>query len=188
VLAFNFIGPWRDWLIALSAPLHGRLAWRLTTVVAGMIFASGRRTVSSWWRAARVGSDFRSYYYFLDSVGRKTQEVAAVLLKIVLERIDVGDRIVFAIDDTPAKRYGPKVQGGRLQARRLSEVQVLVRVFRHHVTQSNCVAARRGGEQLAVNDQPVTHVNSIRPLVVASLLSYGEAQVTHGLRERGGPR
>ena len=32
----------------------------------------------------------------------------------------------------------------------------------HTVTESNCVAARRGGEQLEVNDQSVTQVNSIR--------------------------
>jgi hypothetical protein len=44
-------------------------------------------------------------------VGRKTQAVAAVLLKIVTERIDAGGRLVFALDDTPTKRYGPKVQG-----------------------------------------------------------------------------
>jgi len=50
----------------------------------------------------------------------------------------------------------------------------------HSVTESNCVAARRGGEQLEVNDQSVTQVNSIRPIVVASLLEDGEAQVTYG--------
>ncbi len=109
--AFNLTAEWRAWVVALSAPLHGRLAWRLPTVVAGIIFASGRRTVSSWFRAARVGSRFRSYYYFLDSVGRKTQQVAAALLEIVMGRIDAGDRLVFALDDTPTKRYGPKVQG-----------------------------------------------------------------------------
>ena len=47
-------------------------------------------------------------------------------------------------------------------------------------TKGNCVAARRGGEQLEVNDQSVTQVNSIRPAVVASLLAKGEAQVTLG--------
>jgi DDE superfamily endonuclease len=111
VFAFGLTDQWRAWVVALSAPLHGRLAWRLPTVVAGIVLASGRRTVSSWWRAARVGSDFRSYYYFLDSIGRKAQQVAAVLLRIVMERIDAGDRLVFALDDTPTKRYGPKVQG-----------------------------------------------------------------------------
>ncbi len=49
----------------------------------------------------------------------------------------------------------------------------------HSVTESNCVAARRGGEQLEVNDQSVMQVNSIRRIVVASLLANGEAQVTH---------
>ncbi len=111
MFAFNLTAEWRAWIVALSAPLHGRLAWRLSTVVAGILFASGRRTVSSWWRAARVGSGFRSYYYVLDSVGRKAQAVAAVLLRIVLDRIDAGERLVFAIDDTPTKRYDPKVQG-----------------------------------------------------------------------------
>lgn len=109
--AFKLTAEWRAWIVALSAPLHDRLAWRLTTVVAGILFASGRRTVSSWWRAARVGSGFRSYYYFLDSVGRKPKPIAAVLLRIVLDRIDAEDRLVFALDDTPTKRYGPKVQG-----------------------------------------------------------------------------
>ena len=111
MFAFGLTAEWRAWVAALSAPLHGRLAWRLSAVVAGIVLASGRRTVSSWFRAARIGSDFRSYYYFLDSIGRKTQKVAAVLLRIVMERIDAGDRLVFALDDTPTKRYGPKVQG-----------------------------------------------------------------------------
>jgi hypothetical protein len=38
------------------------------------------------------------------------------------------------------------------------------------VTDGNCVAARRGGEQPEVNDQSVTIVNSIRPYCAASLL------------------
>ncbi len=111
MFAVSLTAEWREWAAALSAPLHGRLAWRLARVLAGIVLASGRRTASSWLRAARVGSDFRSYYYFLDSVGRKTQQVAAALLRIVNQRIDAGDRLVFALDDTPTKRYGPKVQG-----------------------------------------------------------------------------
>jgi hypothetical protein len=39
------------------------------------------------------------------------------------------------------------------------------------VTDGNCVAARRGGEQPKVNDQSVTIVNSIRPYFAASLLA-----------------
>lgn len=102
---------WATWLDALAAPLHARLAWRLPAVVLGILLASGRRTASRWWSAAAVGQGFRSYYYFLDSVGRKTRPVAAALVKIALARIPAGDRLVFALDDTPTRRYGPKVQG-----------------------------------------------------------------------------
>jgi hypothetical protein len=45
---------------------------------------------------------------------------------------------------------------------RTSKVKVLVSLLWQTVTEGNCVAARRGGEQLEVNDQSVTHVNSIR--------------------------
>lgn len=111
MFAVSLTAEWREWAAALSAPLHGRLAWRLARVLAGILLASGRRTASRWFQAARVGYRFRSYYYFLDSVGRKTPQVAAALLRIVTQRIDSGDRLVFALDDTPTKRYGPKVQG-----------------------------------------------------------------------------
>ena len=43
-------------------------------------------------------------------------------------------------------------------------------------TEGNCVAARRGGEQLEVNRRSATQVNSIRLVHVASLLPRGEAQ------------
>lgn len=108
---FNLNAEWKIWLSCLAAPLHARLAWRLPVVVLGMLLASGRRTATRWWIAAGVGQGFRSYYYFLDSIGRKTHPIAAALLQIVLNRIPVADRLVFAFDDTPTKRYGPKVQG-----------------------------------------------------------------------------
>ena len=111
MFAISLTAEWRAWADALAAPLHRRLAWRMARGLAGVLLASRRRTASSWFRAARVGSDFRSYCYFLDSVGRKTQPVAAALLGIVAERIDAGDRLLFALDDTPTRRYGPKVQG-----------------------------------------------------------------------------
>ena len=99
------------WVNALAAPLHDRLAWRLADVVLGILLASGRRTAASWWCAAAVGERCRSSSYFLDAVGRKVRDPAAVLLRIVLDRVDAGQRLVFALDDTPPKRYGPTVQG-----------------------------------------------------------------------------
>lgn len=111
MFAVRLTDEWAAWVAALAAPLHRRSAWRLADVILGILLASGRRTAASWFRTARVGDRFRPYYYFLGSVGRKAVEVAAVLLRITLERIGPGDRLLFALDDTPTKRYGPKVQG-----------------------------------------------------------------------------
>jgi hypothetical protein len=111
VFAVKLTAEWAAWVAALAAPLHRRSARRLADVVVGILMASGRRTAASWWRAARIGDRFRPYYYFLGSLGRKAVGVAAVLLRITLERIEPGDRLLFALDDTPTQRYGPKVQG-----------------------------------------------------------------------------
>lgn len=103
---------WVAWVAALATPLHRRSAWRLAAVVAGILMAHGRRTASSWWRAAGIGACFRSDYYFLDSVGRKSTAVAAVAFGLLRGRLDEpGGRLLLALDDTPTKRYGPKVQG-----------------------------------------------------------------------------
>ena len=66
-----------EWVARLSQVLHGRLASRLATIISGMLFAQGRRTVSSWLRAAGVGEHFRLHYYFLGSLGRKTRAIAS---------------------------------------------------------------------------------------------------------------
>jgi DDE superfamily endonuclease len=98
-------------MVCTTAIARQGQARRLADVILGILLASGRRTAASWWRAAGVGDAFRSYYYFLDAVGRKVQDLAAVLVRIVWDRIDAGERLVFALDDTPTKRSGPKVQG-----------------------------------------------------------------------------
>jgi DDE superfamily endonuclease len=100
------------WITRLSGPLHARLAWRLLPLMAGMLFAQGRRTAASWFRAAHVGRDFRAYYYFLGSLGRKVNYIASLLLRLVVSVLaPSGERLLFAIDDTPTKRAGPLVEG-----------------------------------------------------------------------------
>ena len=62
------------------------------------------------WR----GRDYKRYYYLLGSVGRKALAIAGVLLRILLKRLPgdgPGTPLVFAIDDSPTKRYGPHVEG-----------------------------------------------------------------------------
>lgn len=112
MFAIGLTAEWAAWVAPLAAPLHRRCACRLAAVVAGILLARGRRTASSWWRAAGIGIRFRSYYYFLDSVGRKTMAIAAVVLALVHSRLDASEeRRLLALDDTPTKRYGQEVQG-----------------------------------------------------------------------------
>jgi DDE superfamily endonuclease len=110
VSAIRLTAEWAAWVAALAAPLHRRSAWRLAHVVVGILLAHGRRTAASWWRSAGIGEHF-SFSSFLGSVGRKATAVAAVVFGLRRERIDPGGRLLLAIDDTPTKRYGPKVQG-----------------------------------------------------------------------------
>ena len=99
------------WITQLSGLLHARLAWRLLPLMRGMLFARGRRTVASWLRAGELGDDYRRYYYFLGSLGRKVGFLTGPLLRRVVSVIEPGDRLLFGLDDTPTKRYGPHVEG-----------------------------------------------------------------------------
>jgi len=46
----------------------------------GILFAHGRRTVSSWLRAAGISDDFADYYYFIGTIGRKAKPLATRLV------------------------------------------------------------------------------------------------------------
>jgi hypothetical protein len=78
----------------------------------GLLLASGRRVVASWIRTAGLGDDYQDYYFFLQSVGQRWRELGRRVLLLVLKRaIGKQQRVLLAIDDTPTKRYGPKVEG-----------------------------------------------------------------------------
>jgi hypothetical protein len=100
-----------SWITQLSEVLHARLAWRLLPLFVGMLFAQGRRTVTSWLRAGELQEDYRAYYYFLGSLGRKVQFVSSLLLRRVVNVTAPEGRWLFALDDTPTKRYGPEIEG-----------------------------------------------------------------------------
>lgn len=99
------------WIAKLAGLLHRRLAWRLLPLLVGALFGQGRKTVASWLRGGELGDDFRAYYYFLGSVGRNVKALAGMLLRIAVDVVAPGTRLVFAIDDSPTKRYGPRVEG-----------------------------------------------------------------------------
>ena len=102
---------WSEWSEWLSAGLHARNRWRLPVLLAGILLARGRRTVTTWLRAAGVSDDFDDYYYFLAAVGRKSESVATRLLILILQILPSPERLLAVIDDSPTKRYGPKVEG-----------------------------------------------------------------------------
>jgi hypothetical protein len=102
---------WSEWSQWLAAGLHARNRWRLPVLLVGILFAHGRRTVTTWLRAAGVAADYRAYYYLLGPLGRKTKSVATQLWLLVLRTLPLPDRLLAVIDDTPTKRYGPDVEG-----------------------------------------------------------------------------
>jgi hypothetical protein len=111
MVVWNLPADWNPGIATLAHHLHARLAWRLAPLLLGILFARGRRAVASWLRAAGIRQGFPAYYYFLGSLGRRTQAIAGSLLRLALDVVGSGDRLTFALDDTPTARYGPKVQG-----------------------------------------------------------------------------
>jgi hypothetical protein len=100
------------WFSALAAALDPRSAVRLARLLLGAILARGRRTVTTWIRAAGLGQEFRPCYTTVAAAGKRADGVAARLVHGVLKPVLAGmDRLVLALDDTPTERYGPCVQG-----------------------------------------------------------------------------
>jgi hypothetical protein len=102
---------WSEWSEWLAAGLHARNRWRLPILMVGILFAGGRRTVTTWLRGAGVSDDFQDYYYFLVCLGRKSELIATQLVVLLLRVLPLPKRVLLVIDDSPTKRYGPKVEG-----------------------------------------------------------------------------
>jgi hypothetical protein len=98
--AFGELAHWLDRRSAVRVPL----------LLFGVLFAKGRRTVTSWFRAAGISDDFRQGYVTVCSIGQHTDDMAFSALRAVGPLLD-GKRLTLAIDDTPTPRYGPFVEG-----------------------------------------------------------------------------
>ena len=96
----------------LASALDKRSAPRLALLFLGAVLARGRRTVTSWIRAAGLSDQFRSCYTAVSAAGKKSEAIAAYLVTTVVRPL-LGrvERLTFALDDTPTERYGPHVQG-----------------------------------------------------------------------------
>ena len=100
------------WFSRLALALDPRSAPRLAWLLVGAVLARGRRTVTSWIRAAGLSAEFRPCYTSVSAAGKRTDLMAAHLAHDVAKPLVAGtERLTFALDDTPTERYGRHVQG-----------------------------------------------------------------------------
>jgi hypothetical protein len=90
--------------------LDRRSAARLPLLLYGALLASGRRTVTSWLRAAGITADFRQAYATVCAAGREADHLAISAVLAVTPLLGPR-RLLLAIDDTPTPRWGPHVEG-----------------------------------------------------------------------------
>ena len=101
-----------QWFSRLAAALDRRSAPRLALLLLGAVLARGRRTVTTWIRAAKLSDPFRPCYTAVAAAGKRADRIARRLLTEVVRPLLKGaTRLTLALDDTPTKRYGPHVQG-----------------------------------------------------------------------------
>lgn len=101
---------------AMQSLLHARIGFRLPIVMAGALLARGRRTASSWFRAAGVKDDWDRFYELLVSAGKVASSLALPMLKLIVKRFCPGPEgyWILAVDDSPTKRFGRHVEGANI--------------------------------------------------------------------------
>ena len=101
-----------QWFARLAGVLDRRSAPRLALLLLGAVLARGRRTVTSWIRAAGLSNQFQSCYTAVAAAGKRAETIAAhLVLTVVTPLLGGVERLTIALDDTPTQRYGPHVQG-----------------------------------------------------------------------------
>src|SRR5689334_724529 len=101
-----------QWFARLASALDKRSAPRLALLFLGAVLARGRRTVTTWIRAAGLSAAFRPCYTAVAAAGKKAEAIAGYLVLTVIQPLLGGaGRLTLAIDDTPTPRYGPLVEG-----------------------------------------------------------------------------
>jgi hypothetical protein len=96
---------------SFSSWLDRRTAARLPLLLVGILLACGRRTVTSWFRAAGITDEFRPAYHVVYAVGRRSRQLAVSTWLGVQPCLAGSRRLRVALDDTPTARYGPCVEG-----------------------------------------------------------------------------
>jgi hypothetical protein len=97
-------------LYALAHGLDRRLQERFPQLLLGVLFARGRRTVTTWIRAADLSDEFRQAYRLVHAAGRNADLLSTRLLRVA-QALGPAGPLTVALDDTPTPRWGPCVEG-----------------------------------------------------------------------------
>ena len=73
-----------QWFSRLASALDCRSAPRLALLFLGAVLARGRRTVTTWIRAAKLTDRFQSCYIAVAAAGKRTDRIARRLLTEVV--------------------------------------------------------------------------------------------------------
>src|SRR3982750_557047 len=83
-----------QWFSWLAAALDRRSAPRLALLFLGAVLARGRRTVTTWIRAAKLSDRFQSCYTAVAAAGKRSDRIARRLLtEVVTPLIGGAERL-----------------------------------------------------------------------------------------------
>ena len=102
------------WLQKWASPLDRRVQGRWIALMIGLLLATGSHTVARWVAALGLPDHGSRFYYLLFSVGGKIRRLLQRLVAILLGELCPSKQVVWILDDTVLRRYGPKVQGAGL--------------------------------------------------------------------------
>src|SRR3982750_2908831 len=83
-----------QWFSRIASALDRRSAPRLALLFLGAVLARGRRTVTSWIRAAKLSDRFQSRYTAVAAAGKRSDRIARRLLtEVVTPLIGGAERL-----------------------------------------------------------------------------------------------
>ena len=100
-------------IILAFQPLMLNRTWQHAVVLlVGAILAPGKRTVSSALRimGRRHESRFQNYHRVLNRAAWDLRQGSGILLGLLIQRFAPRGRLLFGLDDTIERRWGPKIR------------------------------------------------------------------------------
>jgi hypothetical protein len=100
-------------IILAFQPLMLNRTWKHAAVLlVGAILAPGKRTVSSVLRimGRRREQQFQNYHRVLNRAAWDLRRGSAILLGLLIQHFVPRDRLLFGMDDTIERRWGPKIR------------------------------------------------------------------------------